>query len=69
MDKSKLYRHQKGLLKQEDEKQIMKTLRDMKTFGQDIDIYGFEKFGQASMVDIRNLCIEYQKCTVISLNY
>ena len=31
----------KGLLKQEDEKQIMKTLRDMKTFGQDIDIYGF----------------------------
>lgn len=51
----------KGLLKQEDEKQIMKTLRDMKTFGQDIDIYGFEKFGQASMVDIRNLCIEYQK--------
>lgn len=51
----------KGFLKKEDEEKINQTIKDMKDFGQDIDVYGFEKFGEASITDIRNLVIEYHK--------
>lgn len=51
----------KGSLKKEDEKRISQTIIDMKSFGQDIDVYGFEKFGEASVVDVRNLVIEYHR--------
>lgn len=51
----------KGEIKSDDYKQIMKTCDDMKAFGQDISVYGFARYGESSMGDIRGLCYEYQK--------
>lgn len=51
----------KGNIKAEDEAAIMKTCADMQNFGQDISIYGFKKFGEASMTDVRERCYEFQK--------
>lgn len=50
-----------GYLKTEDQNKIQQTWKAMKEFGQDIDVYGFEKFGEATMVDIRNLILDYHK--------
>lgn len=50
-----------GNIKEEDRAQILKTCEDMKNFGQDISVYGFAKYGESSMNDIRGLCFEYQK--------
>jgi replicative DNA helicase len=49
----------KGHIKPEDEEKILKACKEMQFFGQDIDVYGFAKFGEASMTDIRNLIIDY----------
>jgi len=45
------------------EKQIKidKVLEDMSSKQRDLEIYPFEKFGMASMTDVRNLIIEYHK--------
>jgi hypothetical protein len=51
----------KGFLKPEDEEKVMETYRNMSSLGEDISIYGFEKFGEASMVDVRNLILDYHK--------
>lgn len=51
----------KGSIKAEDVSQIEKTLDAMQNFGQDIDIYGFKKFGEASVLEVRNLILEYFK--------
>lgn len=50
-----------GNIKQEDLSQILKTCKDMQQFGKDISVYGFARYGESSMGDIRNLCFEYQK--------
>lgn len=50
-----------GNIKAEDEAAIMKTCEDMKNFGQDISVYGFKRFGEASMTDVRERCYEFQK--------
>lgn len=50
-----------GFLKAEDQDKIQQTWKAMKEFGQDIDVYGFEKFGEASMVDVRNIILDYHK--------
>lgn len=51
----------KGYLKPEDEEKIMEMYKNMSSFQEDISIYGFEKFGEASMVDVRNLILDYHK--------
>lgn len=51
----------RGDIKQEDYDKIMKTCRDMQQFGQDISVYGFARYGESSMNDIRGLCFEYLK--------
>lgn len=52
----------KGNIKKEDEQQIMKTLKDIRTLLQnDISVYGFKKFGEASVTDVRKICTDYQK--------
>lgn len=50
-----------GNLNPKDEIQINKTLKDMMNFNQDIEVYGFKKFGEASIYEVRNLCFEYFK--------
>lgn len=40
---------------------IKRTLDMVDLLKNDIDVYGFEKFGQASMTEVRNICIEYDK--------
>lgn len=49
----------KGNIRAEDEAKILKACQEMKFFGQDINVYGFERFGEASMSDIRNLVMDY----------
>lgn len=51
----------RGDIKQEDYDKIMKTCSDMKQFGEDISVYGFARYGESSMSDIRGLCFEYLK--------
>lgn len=51
----------KGSIKAEDIGQIERTLESMQNFGQDIDIYGFKKFGEATATELRNLILEYYK--------
>ena len=51
----------KGFLKEEDQKKIQRAYESMKNFGKDIDVYGFKKFGEASMMDIRNIILDYYK--------
>jgi len=45
------------------EKQIKmeKVIEDMSSKKRDLEIFAFEKFGMASMLDVRNLIIEYEK--------
>lgn len=50
-----------GFLKPEDQKQIMNAYKAMKNYGEDITVYGFEKFGEASMVEVRNIVLDYHK--------
>ena len=51
----------RGCLEPEDQEAVLKAYQTMKEYGQDIDVYGFEKFGEATMVDIRNLILDYHK--------
>ena len=50
-----------GFLKPEDQRQIMNAYKAMKNYGEDITVYGFEKFGEASMVEVRNIVLDYHK--------
>jgi KaiC/GvpD/RAD55 family RecA-like ATPase len=50
-----------GNINEKDKAQILKTCKDMENFGQDISVYGFARFGESSMNDVRNLCFEYHK--------
>lgn len=50
-----------GDYSQADEELLQKVIRDCKQFRKEISVYGFKRFGEASVVDIRNLCIDYYK--------
>lgn len=50
-----------GNLPKEKMLQIEKVIDDMEAKQRDIYIYSFEKFGSASMVDVRELILEYNK--------
>jgi len=50
-----------GNIPKEKEAKIEKVLDDMLTKQRDLDIYSFEKYGSASMQDVKNLVIEYEK--------
>lgn len=41
--------------------QIQKTITDIQNFSQDIYLYSFKKFGDASVVEVRNLIYDYFK--------
>jgi replicative DNA helicase len=51
----------RGFLKPEDQRKVMNAYKSMRDFGEDITVYGFEKFGEASMVEVRNIIIDYHK--------
>lgn len=41
--------------------QIKKILKQMQEFNREITVYGFKRFGEASVLDIRERCVEYQR--------
>lgn len=49
----------KGEIEEGDWVKIDKVVKEMQFFGQDINVYGFKKFGEASMNDIRDRIVEY----------
>lgn len=51
----------RGYLEPSEQEAVMKAYKSMKEYGQDIDVYGFEKFGEATMVEVRNLILDYHK--------
>lgn len=51
----------RGYLEPNEQEAVMKAYKSMKEYGQDIDVYGFEKFGEATMVEVRNLILDYHK--------
>lgn len=51
----------RGYLEPSEQEAVMKAYKSMKEYGQDIDVYGFEKFGEATMVEVRNLVLDYHK--------
>jgi len=51
----------KGNVPKEHHDRIMKSLEALKSAGSDIHLYCFEKFGDVTMNDVRNLIIEYEK--------
>lgn len=56
------YSHIKTNNLTEDEKiKVEKTLKQILDYADDIDVYGFEKFGEATMVEVRNLILDYYK--------
>lgn len=50
-----------GNIPKEKQISIEKVITGLKEKNRDLFIYSFEKFGEASMVDVRELIIEYQK--------
>lgn len=48
-------------LTDEEKVKVEKTLKQILDYADDIDVYGFEKFGEATMVELRNLIINYYK--------
>lgn len=51
----------KGDLPENIRLEAQKTLDQMKARGRDVFVYAFEKFGEASMIDVRELVLEYEK--------
>lgn len=51
----------RGTIPEEDWVKIEKTLEQISHWDRDIEIYSFEKFGEASVIDVRNLILEYHK--------
>lgn len=51
----------KGVIDDKLAEKIEKAFENMKSYSKDIDVYSFEKFGQATMVDIRNVIVSYYK--------
>lgn len=52
----------KGELSEKEMDLFRKTARDVETLlGSDIEVYGFEKYGEASMMEVRNIVLEYYK--------
>ena len=41
--------------------ELHKTLNELKTYAQDIKIYSFKKFGDATIYDVREIILEYAK--------
>ena len=48
-----------GNLSPKDRKKIEQAIKEVKELSSDIEVYGFKKFGQASMSDVRQLCYDY----------
>ena len=48
-------------LSEEEKKKVEKSLEQILAYANDIDVYGFEKFGEATMIDVRNLILDYHK--------
>lgn len=50
-----------GNIKAEDQVAIEKAALQMQQFKKDISVYGFARYGESSMDDVKNLCYEYEK--------
>lgn len=48
-----------GNISPKDRKKIEQAIKEVKELSSDIEVYGFKKFGQASMGDVRQLCYDY----------
>lgn len=48
-----------GNISPKDRKKIEQAIKEVKELSSDIEVYGFKKFGQASMRDVRQLCYDY----------
>lgn len=48
-----------GNISPKDRKKIEQAIKEVKELSSDIEVYGFKKFGQASMSDARQLCYDY----------
>lgn len=48
-----------GNISSKDRKKIEQAIKEVKELSSDIEVYGFKKFGQASMGDVRQLCYDY----------
>lgn len=48
-----------GNINSKDRKKIEQAIKEVKELSSDIEVYGFKKFGQASMSDVRQLCYDY----------
>lgn len=48
-----------GNISPKDRKRIEQAIKEVKELSSDIEVYGFKKFGQASMGDVRQLCYDY----------
>lgn len=51
----------RGSISKEDWTKIKRAIQQAQDFSREIAVYGFKKFGESSVSDVRNLCIEYQK--------
>ena len=51
----------RGNISEDKWKQIKKMLKQMQEFNREITVYGFKRFGEASVLDIRERCVEYQR--------
>ena len=52
---------QKGYFSDKEWDQLQQTIKEMSEWQRDIDIYAFERFGEASVIEIRELIREYFK--------
>lgn len=48
-----------GNISPKDRKKIEQAIKEVKELSSDIEVYGFKKFGQVSMGDVRQLCYDY----------
>lgn len=51
----------KGVIDDKLAEKLDKAFENIKSYSKDIDVYSFEKFGQATMVDVRNVIVSYYK--------
>lgn len=51
----------RGNFEENEWKKFKKTIKEMEQWQYDIDIYSFERFGEASVIEVRRLVLEYFK--------
>lgn len=58
---SSFFKIQRAQFTDKEWEQFRNTIKEMESWKRDVDVYSFEKFGEASVIEIRNIIMDYRK--------